>query len=72
MNEGIHNSIVSNLNLALKKVFSLDKEFTNIVVSISYAGMFLGSVTAGIISNKFGRWKVLFWASILHYAFGFC
>ena len=48
----------------------MSTEFTKTMIFISYLGMFLGSISAGFLSNEYGRWIVLFVNSIIHYLSG--
>ncbi|XP_057296940.1 proton myo-inositol cotransporter-like [Hydractinia symbiolongicarpus] len=60
---GYDTGVISGAMIPLKKHFDLSNELQEAVVSITVGGAILGSLTAGFVSQKFGRRPVLLIAS---------
>lgn len=66
---GYNTSVISGAMIPLKKHFDLSNEWQEAVVSITIVSAILGSLTAGYLSQKFGR-RIVLWISSLQYFIG--
>lgn len=62
---GYDTGIVSGAMVFVKEHFALDDIWIEVIISITILGAWIFSITAGQLSDKFGRKKVIVWSSII-------
>lgn len=62
---GYNLSVIAGAMLLITERFHLDVLWRSLIVSILIGGATLGAATAGILSDRFGRWKVMVMAAVL-------
>jgi len=63
---GYNFSIVAGAMLLIDDHFNLSVLWHETIVSVLVAGATLGTIMAGTLSDKFGRWKVMMTSAVLH------
>lgn len=56
---GYHASVIAGAMLFVDEHFKLNVFWHEIVVSVAIAGGTVGTIIAGMMSDKFGRWKMM-------------
>ena len=62
---GYNLSVIAGALLLISEHFPLSVLWRGVVVSITIGGATVGSVTAGILNDKLGRWMVMMMSAIL-------
>ena len=62
---GYNLSVIAGAMLLITEHFHLDVLWRGIIVSIMIAGATVGAATAGMLGDRFGRWKVMVMSAIL-------
>ena len=62
---GYHTSVIAGAMLFVDDHFSLSVLWHEIVVSVAIAGAAVGVITAGMLSDRLGRWKVMMVSAVL-------
>ena len=62
---GYNLSVIAGALLLISEHFPLTVIWRGVIVSIMIGGATVGSVTAGMLNDKLGRWKVMMMAAIL-------
>ena len=62
---GYNLSVIAGAMLLITERFHLDVLWRGIIVSIMIAGATVGAATAGMLGDRFGRWKVMVMSAIL-------
>lgn len=66
MNDGVELVLSSFLNPIIKAVFpNVTQSFIELLASIFYTGILIGSISSGILADKYGRKKLITYGSIL-------
>jgi sugar porter (SP) family MFS transporter len=63
---GLDVGIISGALLFMEATFHLTPRQSEVVVSIVLVGSFIGSLTGGWLSDRFGRWLTIFLATIAY------
>ena len=63
---GYNISVIAGAMLFVDDHFHLSVLWHEIIVSGAIAGAAVGAITAGVLNDKFGRWKVLMMSAVLH------
>jgi len=63
---GYNVSVIAGAMLFVDNHFHLSVLWHEIIVSGAIAGAAVGAITAGILNDKLGRWKVLMISAVLH------
>ena len=66
---GYDTGIVSGAMVFVKDHFKLNDVWQEVIISITILGAWVFSITAGKLSDKFGRKKVIVWSSLI-FTFG--
>ena len=62
---GYHTSVIAGAMLFVDDHFNLSVLWHEVVVSVAIAGATVGVVTAGLVSDRLGRWKVMMTSAVL-------
>ena len=62
---GYNLSAIAGAMLLITEHFHLDVLWRSVIVSILIGGATVGAATAGMLSDRFGRWKVMVMAAVL-------
>ena len=62
---GYNLSVIAGAMLLISEHFHLDVLWHSVIVSILIGGATVGAATAGMLSDRFGRWKVMVMAAVL-------
>ena len=63
---GYNISVVAGAMLLIDDHFNLSVLWHEAIVSVLFGGATVGAAIAGILNDKFGRWKVMMMSAILH------
>ena len=63
---GYNVSVIAGAMLFVDDHFHLSVLWHEIIVSGAIAGAAVGAITAGVLNDKLGRWKVLMISAVLH------
>ena len=62
---GYHTSVIAGAMLFVDDHFNLSVLWHEVVVSVAIAGAMVGVITAGLMSDRLGRWKVMMTSAVL-------
>lgn len=62
---GYHTSVIAGAMLFVDDHFNLTVLWHEVVVSVAIAGAAMGVITAGMLSDRLGRWKVMMASAVL-------
>lgn len=62
---GYHTSVIAGAMLFVDDHFDLSVLWHEVVVSVAIAGAAVGVITAGMMSDRLGRWKVMMTSAVL-------
>lgn len=66
MNDGVELVLSSFLNPVIKAIFpSVTSSFIELMASIFYVGVLVGSISSGVLADQFGRKKLITCGSVL-------
>ena len=69
MNDGVQLVLSSFLNPIIKAVFpQVTSQFVQLLASVFYVGILIGSLTSGILADKYGRKRLITYGSIVQLA----
>jgi len=63
---GYHFSVIAGAMLLIDNHYNLDVLWHELIVSILVGGATIGAATAGWLSDKFGRWKMMMCTAVLY------
>ena len=63
--EAFDIGMISQVVLVLRKIWNLDANTLGLLGSCSTAGVVIGTVSLGYLSDKYGRKKILLWGTFV-------